>query len=219
MSELELNLLFEKIDREYKKEDIEHVEYNYLKCPFCKKWRGVLKVTFKDGVELTFCLGCESVHKTLRFNRTHRVKTYVKGRNFEYQVKRLLENQGYIVFRFAGSKPLDLLAVKFGKVLFCECKTKYNVGFKEREKLGEWSAKLGFPVALFLKAKGSVEIEVFEVQPRKHWRTTYELLNDFIQFLLDNYAQTFLNDDSWVNLSQLDTNKTIWKFLFGKKEV
>ncbi|MDH7506544.1 MAG: hypothetical protein QHH15_01985 [Candidatus Thermoplasmatota archaeon] len=213
MSELKLEFLFKKIDREYDKEDVESFKIRYGKCLFCKKWCGIFHVKLKDGLELVFCPSCESIHKVLKFNKTHRIKTYYKGRNFEYQVKKLLEKQGFIVFRCASSKPLDLVAFRMGKVLVCECKTSL-ISEKDREKLGEWSVKLGFPVALFTKENGNVQCEVFEGQPKKNWRTTYELLDDFIQFLLDNYSKHFPNDDSWVNLSQLDSPQAIWKFLF-----
>ncbi|MDI6715315.1 MAG: hypothetical protein QMD43_09915 [Thermodesulfovibrio sp.] len=214
MSELQFELLFEKIDKEYKPEDIEKFNVKYRKCPFCKKWCGIFQVKLKDGSELILCPSCESIHRTLKFNRTHRIKTYYKGRAFEYHVKKLLEKQGYTVFRCASSKPLDLVAFRMGKVLVSECKIN-PISEKDKERLGEWSVKLGFPVALFTKEDGNVQLEVFEGQPRKHWRTTYELLNDFIQFLLDNYSMCFPNGDSWINLSQLDSSQTIWKFLFG----
>jgi len=47
---------------------------------------------------------------------------YEKGRDFEYKVKRILEGLGYVVVRCAGSKPVDLVAMKPGVVVFVECK-------------------------------------------------------------------------------------------------
>jgi Holliday junction resolvase len=211
---LALQVLFEKLDKEYKKEDIEKFNIKHRTCPFCKKWLGIFHIKIKDGSELVYCPSCESIHKTLRFSKAHKIKTYAKGRAFEYQVKKLLENQGYIVFRCASSKPLDLVAFKMGKVLVCECKTGF-VSEKDKEKLGEWSVKLGFPMALFTKDNGNVQVEVFEPSERREWRNTYQLLDDFLHFLLDNYSQDFGNGDGWVNLSQLDSSKTIWKFLFS----
>ena len=50
-------------------------------------------------------------------------RRYEKGRRFEYRVKRELERQGYVVFRCAGSKPVDLIAMKRGGPnLIVECK-------------------------------------------------------------------------------------------------
>jgi len=44
---------------------------------------------------------------------------YIRGRRFEYRVKEALEKDGWIVFRCAGSKPVDLIAFKMGpKSLF-----------------------------------------------------------------------------------------------------
>jgi len=214
--QLALQTLFEKLGKAYGKEDIEGFRIKHGTCSFCKKWCGIFHIKTRDGSELVYCPSCESIHRTLRFGKNHKIKTYAKGRAFEYQVKKLLEAQGYIVFRCASSKPLDLVAFRMGKVLICECKTG-SVSEKDRLKLGQWSLKLGFPVALFTKDNGSVQVEVFEPSERKHWKTTYELLADFLQFLLDNYSQDFGNGDGWVNLSQLDSSKAIWNFLFGKE--
>jgi len=208
--QLALQILLEKLGKAYGKDDIEGFKIKHGTCSFCKKRCGMFHIKARDGSELVYCPSCEGIH------RTHKTKAYAKGRAFEYQVKRLLENQGYIVFRCAGSKPLDLVAFRMGKVLVCECKTG-SISAKDRERLGEWSVKLGFPVALFIKDNGSVQAEVFEPSERKHWRTTYELLDDFLQFLLDNYGQDFGCGDGWVNLSQLDSSKAIWNFLFGRE--
>jgi hypothetical protein len=86
---------------------------------------------------------------------------YVKGRAFEYRVKHNLQRDGFVVFRFAGSKPLDLLAIKNGKVMFCECKT-YLPTSEDKAKVGAWSATLGFPVSLFWKNGDVIECEVYE---------------------------------------------------------
>lgn len=215
MSELELKILLGKLHREYDKEDIENFKIKHEACPFCKKWCGIFHVKLKDGSQLVFCPSCGSIHKTLRFNKAHRIKTYVKGRAFEYQVKKLLEKQGYTVFRCASSKPLDLVAFRMGKVFVCECKTNPKISDKDKERLGQWSVKLGFPVALFIRENGNVKCEVFEGSPRKHWKNTYELLDDFLQFLLDNYGLNLGNREGLVDISQLDTSEAIWKFLFS----
>jgi Holliday junction resolvase len=213
---LALQLLVEKLDKEYKTEEIQSFKVNYRKCLFCGKWIGIFHIETKDNTELVYCPSCESIHKTLSFNKAQEIKTYVKGRAFEYQVKKLLESQGFIVFRCASSKPLDLVAFRMGKVLVCECKTS-SVSKKDKEKLGEWSVKLGFPVSLFTKVNSNVQVEVFEPSERREWRNTYQLLEDFIQFLLENHSQGFPDGDCWVNLSQLDSSNAIWNFLFGKE--
>lgn len=51
-------------------------------------------------------------------------KNYIRGRNFEYKCKKLLESQGYLVFRSAGSKGVaDLICIKDGLPLLVQCKT------------------------------------------------------------------------------------------------
>ncbi len=56
-------------------------------------------------------------------------RRYRKGYRFEHRVKKYLEKMGYKVFRLAGSKPIDLIAVKKGgkSIYYIECKTtKYT---------------------------------------------------------------------------------------------
>ena len=48
---------------------------------------------------------------------------YARGRSLEYAAKRRLQQSGFIVFRCASSKPVDLIAVKQGVVMLVECKT------------------------------------------------------------------------------------------------
>jgi Holliday junction resolvase len=50
-------------------------------------------------------------------------KAYRKGRRWEYEVRDRLANRGWIVIRAAGSKPIDLIAVRPGDIpLAVECK-------------------------------------------------------------------------------------------------
>ena len=51
---------------------------------------------------------------------------YSKGRNLEYSVRERLKALGYIVFRCAGSRPVDLIAIREGKILLVECKAGLN---------------------------------------------------------------------------------------------
>jgi Holliday junction resolvase len=53
---------------------------------------------------------------------------YQKGRRFEYQFKKFLEKQGYIVLRTAGSHGFaDLIAVgKDGEVIFYQLSYKFE---------------------------------------------------------------------------------------------
>jgi len=65
------------------------------------------------------------------------VAPYIKGRAKEYRVKKFLEERGYVVFRCAGSKPVDLIALKKGKKpLLIEIKlTKYHKRRQLEEQL------------------------------------------------------------------------------------
>jgi Holliday junction resolvase len=53
-------------------------------------------------------------------------KNYIKGRNFEYRIKKMYEKDGYLVFRTAGShSPADLIAFPFPgtkKPILIQCK-------------------------------------------------------------------------------------------------
>jgi Holliday junction resolvase len=53
---------------------------------------------------------------------------YHKGRRFEYQVKKWLEDKGYIVLRTAGSHGFaDLVAIgKLGEVIFFQLSYKFE---------------------------------------------------------------------------------------------
>jgi len=53
-------------------------------------------------------------------------KFYIKGRNFEYKVKKFFEEKGFKVFRSAGSKTLiDLIAINKEKIYLIQCKNSY----------------------------------------------------------------------------------------------
>jgi len=50
-------------------------------------------------------------------------KRYIKGRNFEYQIKKMLERDGYYVIRSAGSHgAFDLVAIKGNEVKLFQLK-------------------------------------------------------------------------------------------------
>lgn len=61
---------------------------------------------------------------------------YLRGRNFEYKVKKYLQEQGYTVLRTAGSHgKYDLIAIKLEpqpSIIFIQCKAKLGLSTKER---------------------------------------------------------------------------------------
>lgn len=50
--------------------------------------------------------------------------SYSSGRRFEWPVRSILESYGWVTIRAARSKPVDLVALKDGRILLIEC--KYN---------------------------------------------------------------------------------------------
>ncbi len=50
------------------------------------------------------------------------MREYRKGYRFERRVRKYLEKLGYIVFRAAGSKPIDLIVITRRKGFIIECK-------------------------------------------------------------------------------------------------
>lgn len=65
---------------------------------------------------------------------------YLRGRNFEYKVKKYLQEQGYHVLRTAGSHGMyDLIAIKFElqpSIIFIQCKAR--LGSSRKESLGKF---------------------------------------------------------------------------------
>lgn len=62
--------------------------------------------------------------------------SYEKGRRFEYRVRDLFREHGFVVIRAAKSKPVDLVCLKDGKSILVECKTnKSSLGKNGRKEL------------------------------------------------------------------------------------
>lgn len=61
---------------------------------------------------------------------------YEKGRRFEYRVRDLFKDHGFIVIRGAQSKPVDLVCLKEGRSILVECKIrKSSLGKNGRMEL------------------------------------------------------------------------------------
>lgn len=58
---------------------------------------------------------------------------YAKGRNLEYSVRERLKTFGYVVFRCAGSRPVDLIAIREDRILLVECKAGLNPYLPSRQ--------------------------------------------------------------------------------------
>ncbi|MEM4099029.1 MAG: restriction endonuclease, partial [Candidatus Micrarchaeaceae archaeon] len=91
-------------------------------------------------------------------------KNYIKGRNLEYLIKNKLEKRGFYVTRAAGSKGVDLIAIKRNKtgggvrVLMVSCKTTGYVPPQEREELSYLAKKYGAEPLFTRKDSGKWEL-------------------------------------------------------------
>lgn len=92
---------------------------------------------------------CESciIHQILRglpidIRTCLQDSSYEKGIRFEREIQKLLESNGWFVFRCAESKPLDLIAVRDKRILFIECKSNYKEHGPELRRLAGIAAKL-----------------------------------------------------------------------------
>ncbi|RDD53104.1 MAG: hypothetical protein BA066_06145 [Candidatus Korarchaeota archaeon NZ13-K] len=88
---------------------------------------------------------------------------YYKGRRFEWAVRDDLRRRGFAVFRFAGSKPVDLLACKPPKsspqlTWLVECKSNYrkNLTRGEVKRLMEIQKMTGLKVVIAYKEGGEI---------------------------------------------------------------
>ena len=78
-----------------------------------------------------------------------------RGRNLEYAVRDRLRARGFVVFRCAGSRPVDLVAVKDGRILLVECKAGLHPSLppSQLEKLLEISGRVGGSVVLAVRRR------------------------------------------------------------------
>jgi Holliday junction resolvase len=92
-------------------------------------------------------------------------KNYVKGANFERQVKKYYEERGYLVFRTAGShSPADLIAfpplgnIKEWQPILIQCKATDKVRLNELEELKQVALKYYLVALLAKKEKNTIEL-------------------------------------------------------------
>jgi len=101
-----------------------------------------------------------------------------RGRGLEYAVRDHLQDRGYIVFRCAGSRPLDLIAVKEGQILLVECKTGRNPCLppEQLNHILEIAKKAGGTLILVIRKRHG-KIKWFKVtdQGMKRWEKLYWL--------------------------------------------
>ncbi|GAF94020.1 unnamed protein product, partial [marine sediment metagenome] len=87
-------------------------------------------------------------------------KNYRSGRNFEYRVKKYLEEKGYYVMRSAGSKsPFDLVAVSDVHLLLIQCKYGKAPSGETKKELITWKNKtIGIPTLVWAKRNNRLHI-------------------------------------------------------------
>lgn len=90
--------------------------------------------------------------------------SYRKGRKFEWQVKRLLEVNGWLTVRAARSKPLDLIALKNGSILLIECKYSSAISREDRSKMIEMARIAAGKPILALKKKYERRIRLINLE-------------------------------------------------------
>ncbi|MCX8168639.1 MAG: restriction endonuclease [Candidatus Methanomethylicia archaeon] len=80
--------------------------------------------------------------------------SYVKGRNFEYTVRMKFAKRGYLSIRSSSSRgtpkgqpPIDVIAIKDGRIIAVECKKhKSRINFQVLKELVEIGIKYGVNV-------------------------------------------------------------------------
>jgi len=85
------------------------------------------------------------------------------GRKFEYKVKRRFEDKGYVVFRLAGSKPFDLIAINPNnhEILIIECKTNNYYPKYQMKKQIQIAKKLNAKLILAVKNKRTKYTQIY----------------------------------------------------------
>jgi Holliday junction resolvase len=78
---------------------------------------------------------------------------YSKGRRFEWIVRGVFGSRGWVTVRTARSKPIDLVALKDGRILLIECKYNASMSRECRELLIELARKAGARPILVAKKK------------------------------------------------------------------
>lgn len=87
--------------------------------------------------------------------------SYRKGYRFEHKVKKFLEERGYRVFRCAGSKPVDLIALSANNVYIIECKGTGKYKKDDLDKLVEIASNtIAKPLIAYRYKKNIVFLDV-----------------------------------------------------------
>jgi len=98
-------------------------------------------------------------------NRKIQKARMIYARKFEYKVKRRFENKGYIVFRLAGSKPIDLIAIEPNtkEIILIECKTNNYYPKTQMKRQIQIAKTLNAKLILAIKEKQTKYIQIYPI--------------------------------------------------------
>jgi Holliday junction resolvase len=89
--------------------------------------------------------------------------SYPIGRRFEWSVRNLLESCGWVTLRAARSKPVDLIALKDGRILLIECKYNTRISSERLDYLKSLAGKAGARPIIAVKRKYERSIKFINV--------------------------------------------------------
>ena len=112
---------------------------------------------------------------------------YDRGRRFEWKTRTHLRDEGYEVIRGAGSKVLDLVAVKPGQQLFVGCKLTGVCPASEWDRLVELASWVGAVPVLAVNGPKGHGVRFWQLAGRKQ-RGKPMALQPAVPFLTDEVA-------------------------------
>jgi len=75
----------------------------------------------------------------------------------------MLEHEGWLVFRCARSKPIDLIAIKNNEIRFIECKASKWIAVDKHERIFTLAKKWKLPIHIYKQKIGSRDIIVYKI--------------------------------------------------------
>ena len=89
--------------------------------------------------------------------------SYSRGRRFEWIVRSMFGSRGWVTVRAARSKPVDLIALKDGRILLIECKYNASMSRERRDYLMELARKAGARPLLATRRKHEKGVRLIDV--------------------------------------------------------
>lgn len=134
---------------------------------------GIIEFCTQNGIDdLGFCNEARrrfpAEYEAVAELKMGKSNSYRRGRDFEYYVKRKLEELGFIVFRSPVSKgPADLVAIRRGSVYFIQCKIGGYIGVKEWNKMLDFAEVGGAVPIMASRKKNGRGAEYFRMSAKK----------------------------------------------------